>query len=89
MKRREKVRRDKVAHGGEFSYWKDGIAHSACFDLFLISAAWHRGCNFEALADGYGAGEGTFGDWSGIRDSSDKAREAMLERALNFLGLGG
>lgn len=28
------------------------------------------------------------GDWSGIRDSSDAAQSAMLERALNFLKLG-
>lgn len=28
--------------------------------------------------------KGTRGDWSGIRDSSDEAKNRMFERALNF-----
>lgn len=60
---------------------------SASFDLFLIRNAWDKGADFEDLADGYGAGQGTHGDWSGIRDSSPAAKLAMLERAINHLGL--
>jgi len=55
------------------------------YPLFLIHQAWDRGANFEDLADGYGEGAGTHGDWSGIRDSSDGAVTRMLERALNHL----
>lgn len=57
---------------------------SARFDLFLIAEAWDREVNFEDLADGFGPNEGTHGDWSAIRDSSDAARTAMFQRALNF-----
>jgi aryl-alcohol dehydrogenase-like predicted oxidoreductase len=72
---------------GRFTYrCKEGWNHSACFPLALISMAWHAGCNFEDLADGFGRGLGTMGgDWSGIRDSSDEATAKMLERALNFI----
>jgi hypothetical protein len=58
---------------------------SASFDLFLIREAWDRGLDLEKLADGFGAGEGTKGDWSAIRDSSHHAKEKMLEAALNYL----
>ena len=60
---------------------------SASFHLFLIRKAWGRGCaDIERHADGFGRGLGTMGgDWSGIRDSSDAAKNAMLEAALNFL----
>lgn len=54
--------------------------------LLIIRKAWNVGCDFEDLADGFGAGKGTMnGDWSGIRDSSDVATSKMLERALNHL----
>ncbi len=63
-----------------------GTPFKANFSLFLIGKALDRGCDFEDLADGYGAGMGTMGgDWSGIRDSSDEAVDKMLERSLNFL----
>lgn len=59
---------------------------TACFPLFLVGEAMKRGCDFEDLADGFGPGLGTMGgDWSGIRDSTDEAVAAMLERALNHL----
>lgn len=61
------------------------VDFSASWSLFLIREAWHRGCDFEAEADGYGSGAGTHGDWSGIRDSSPDAKRAMLEKALNRL----
>ena len=65
-----------------------GTKCTAYWPLFMISAAWHKGCEFEDLADGFGLGNGTMGgDWSGIRDSSREATEKMLERALNFLKL--
>lgn len=51
--------------------------------LFIIRRAWDGGVNFEDLADGYGEGMGTHGDWSGIRDSSQEAKGRMFERALN------
>lgn len=57
---------------------------SSGFPLFLIHEAWGP-VDFEDLADGYGPGMGTHGDWSGIRDSSPEAIERMLERALNHL----
>lgn len=61
-------------------------AFSARFDLFLIRQAWADGMDVEDLADGFGEGLGTMGgDWSGIRDSSDRATERMFERALNHI----
>ena len=69
-----------------FTYVSDsGMVTEICFDLFLISQARGQGCDFEDLADGYGAGKGTYGDWSGIRDSTNEAVDRMLERALNYL----
>lgn len=53
-------------------------------DVLLIRKAWQGGCSFEDLADGFGRGLGTMGDWSAIRDSSEEATERMLERSLNF-----
>jgi hypothetical protein len=67
-------------HGKPFD-----INFSAGYPLFLVREAWNRGLDLEALADGYGEGEGTHGDWSGVRDSSDGAITRMLEAALNFL----
>lgn len=52
--------------------------------MLLIREAWHRGLDLEDLADGFGPGVGTHGDWSAIRDSSPEAINAMLTRALNF-----
>lgn len=51
-----------------------------------IKAAWRRGCSFEDEADGFGEGAGTFGDWSGIRDSSGEAVDAMFAKAVEHLG---
>lgn len=67
-----------------------GVSHGGCnfiagYPLFFIQMAWNKGMNLEDLADGYGKGMGTNGDWSGIRDSSDEAIEKMFERAINFL----
>jgi len=81
----------KVDEGkGSFRGVVDGdVNFTASFDLFLIHAAWGMPddvggtCEYEDLADGYGPGEGTHGDWSGIRDSSREAKDAMFERALN------
>lgn len=63
-----------------------GCRFSASFSLFLIRHAWERGCRaIEVYADGFGAGQGTYGDWSAIRDSSNDAKNKMLEASLNFL----
>ena len=62
-----------------------GTPFTADFSLFLIGKARDRGCDFEDLADGFGEGAGTHGDWSGIRDSSEEAVNQMLERSLNHL----
>ena len=70
---------------GEFGYSANERNFISSFQLFLIREAWDRGADFEDLADGYGPGMGTQGDWSGIRDSSPEAQEQMLERALNHL----
>lgn len=73
---------------GEFTYrTKAGNLVAACFTLSLIRTAWNMGCDFEDLADGFGPGAGTHGDWSAIRDSSIDAENAMLARAMTFLGL--
>lgn len=66
---------------------KEGVEtpFSAGWPLFLIGQARSRGCDFEDEADGYGEGEGTHEDWSGIRDSSFRALERMTEKALNYL----
>lgn len=62
------------------------MAFTATPSLIVIEWAYYGGCaEIEALADGYGAGAGTHGDWSGVRDSSDEARAAMLAAALNWV----
>lgn len=83
------VREASLTGYGAFSYLiENGGMHSANFPLFLIKNAWRKGCSFEKEADGFGEGLGTVGgDWSGIRDSSEKATETMLAKALNFLEL--
>jgi len=53
--------------------------------LHLISQAWYAGLDLDDLADGFGLGVGTLGDWSSIRDSSEEKQLLMLERALNYL----
>lgn len=63
---------------------KNGTRATASLDLLLIHEAWGK-VEFEDLADGSGPGQGTHGDWSGIRDSSMGARARMLQRALNAL----
>lgn len=64
---------------------RDGYAFSAWWPLFVIRHAWDRGLDLEDFADGFGAGQGTHGDWSAIRDSSHAAIEDMTEAALNHL----
>ena len=76
----------KILSYGEFKYVADnGVTCYAGWPLFIIWQAWSRGCDFEDLATGFGPGQGTHGDWSGIRDSSNEAVEKMTERALNLL----
>jgi len=76
----------KIKSRGRFEYVsKHGTRTSARFDLFLIREAWDQDCDFEDLADGYGVGKGTQGDWSAIRDSSPAAIDRMLQKAINFL----
>lgn len=69
---------------GDIEY-KDVSGHAVIADLgmLLIRKAWEDRCEMEDLADGFGVGSGTHGDWSAIRDSSQEAKDAMLERALN------
>ena len=71
---------DGLLHGK-----RDGYNFRASFNLLLIGLAQERGCGFEDLADGFGPGAGTHGDWSAIRDSSEEAKNQMLERSLNHL----
>lgn len=75
----------QIEDAGAFHGMEGANAFSANFPLFLISEAWGRGCDLEDLADGFGLGLGTAGDWSGIRDSSDYAKARMFERAINHL----
>ena len=58
---------------------------STNFPVFLIHEAWGQGADYEPLADGFGPGEGTHGDWSAIRDSTPDAIAAMFQVALNIL----
>lgn len=77
-----------IQDAGAFTYKNAaGIVCKATFALFLIDRARTAGCDFEDLADGFGEGQGTQGDWSGIRDSSERAIEAMLERSMNYFRL--
>jgi len=85
-KREQKFNNVVMDEGADFHYDSErGIPTYCSFYLFIIGQARSRGCNFEDLADGYGKGCGTHGDWSGIRDSSDEAVCAMFERSLNWL----
>ena len=70
---------------GVFAGTNENGQYSARIDLWLINAAWIRGCNFEALADGFGLGMGTNGDFSAIRDSSEPAIKAMFTKAKRYL----
>jgi aryl-alcohol dehydrogenase-like predicted oxidoreductase len=72
-----------VISGNMFAGKKDNLGFAAKYDLFIIREAWEKGVDFEDLADGFGSGNGTMGDWSGIRDSSPNAINKMFERALN------
>lgn len=81
-----------IADHGEFSYeseWElaGKVKSIASFPLYIIRVAWHKGCDFEAEADGFGLGFGTQDDWSAIRDSSDDAKNQMLQKAINYLDL--
>lgn len=76
---------DGIVEGTSDEYGKKHTPFTSDLTLMIIRNAWNKGMNAEDLADGYGVGNGTMNDWSGIRDSSDGARLKMLERALNFL----
>jgi aryl-alcohol dehydrogenase-like predicted oxidoreductase len=82
-----RVTKVKVDNRGHLNYFDEEMEcnASANFPLMLIHEAWNSGVSFEDLADGYGAGAGTHGDWSGIRDSSDEAIDRMLERSLQHM----
>lgn len=71
--------------GDGFKGQDEEMLFSADWPLFIIGEAWALNVNFEDLADGFGPGEGTHGDWSAIRDSSKGARTRMLERSMNHL----
>jgi hypothetical protein len=75
----------RILDPGHLEYREASYHVSARFDLLLIQWAWAAGLNLEHLADGFGPGQGTKGDWSAIRDSSPKAIERMAEAALNFI----
>ena len=69
---------------------KDGkMSYTADLVILLLKIGWNKtdrlGEKFEELADGFGIGAGTLGDWSAIRDSSDDAKMKMLEATLNHL----
>jgi aryl-alcohol dehydrogenase-like predicted oxidoreductase len=64
---------------------RHGFPFKGDLALYIIRLAWEAGMNVEDLADGFGPGRGTDGDWSAIRDSSHAAVEAMLDRALRFI----
>jgi hypothetical protein len=76
----------RINDAGNFDYTNDnGTKARANFPLFIIRKAWENGCDLEDLADGFGKGNGTMGDWSGIRDSTTEATNLMLERAFRFI----
>lgn len=68
---------------------KNGVRFFASFDLHVIHFAWDNGCNFERDCDGFGAGVGTMGDWSAVRDSSGPAVEKMYGKACRFIRARG
>lgn len=78
-------RQDNAA--SSFTAFDEGrrVLCEASLNLYVIRMAWNAGLDLEDLADGYGPGMGTNGDWSGIRDSSPAAVDRMLEKALNFI----
>lgn len=67
----------------------NGVRFFARFDLHVIHIARDMGCSFEKEADGFGAGFGTLGDWSAIRDSSEDAVAEMYAKASRFLKMRG
>jgi hypothetical protein len=66
-----------------------GYKFIAQADMWLIRFAWGHGLNLEALADGFGRGIGTMGDWSAVRDSSSGAVREMTAAALAWLRANG
>jgi len=77
-----------IADYGQFGgFTEDGHAFVASFPLFIIRVAWYKGLDLESLADGFGLGLGTHGDWSAIRGSSPRAILAMFNEACIFLEL--
>lgn len=75
----------KMMPEGHLSYDEDGRPCLANLHCLLVRRCWHNGMDLEDLADGFGPGSGTHGDWSAVRDSSPEAWAKMLERALNFM----
>jgi hypothetical protein len=75
----------KIQDFGKFTYVGKISDVQSNFPMHFIRMAWDHGCSFEQEADGYGAGAGTNGDWSGIRDSSHEAKEIMFQKANNFI----
>lgn len=76
---------DCIQEPGSFDYMQGTRRGTASFPLFLIRMAWEAGLDLEEDADGFGYGEGTHGDWSAIRDSSDGAIRSMLGKSLTFI----
>ncbi len=74
---------------GHLSYRRGGIPCLGDLPLLLVHYCWHRGMDLDDLADGFGPGSGTHGDWSAVRDSTQDAQDKMLARALNWLGVVG
>lgn len=72
---------------GKITYpgYRSEYRFSAHFDLLVVRMCWESGMDLEDLADGFGGGMGTRGDWSAIRDSSPEAMARMTERALNWI----
>jgi hypothetical protein len=68
---------------GVIAYQHGDVSATGHLALVLVRLAWEQGVSFEREADGFGPGEGTKGDWSAIRDSSEGATARMLEKALN------
>lgn len=75
----------EILQHGEVTYRRGSLNTQSKLSLWLIREAWGNGCGFEDLADGFGLGLGTNGDWSAIRDSSPRQQALMLERAMNFV----
>lgn len=84
MRTIEKLEGITVIEGKE-KYENTEYGYKASLVLTVIRISWHKGCDFEDLADGFGPGCGTHGDWSAIRDSSPESIMSMLERSLNYI----